>query len=240
MTSARRRRVITTRDEPGELDRRLIEAGFEVIHVPLIEVVDADGSELSAALGRLDDFAWLVVTSRHGARRLGGAAAAAPHVRLACVGTRTATELATLAGRAVDVTPARQTGADLVTAMPGGDGARVLVAQADLADDTVSTGLAERGYAVTTVVAYRTLSRTPTRLEREATASADAVTFASGSSAIAWAAAMGVITPPLVIAIGPTTAEAARRSGLQVTHVAADHSVEGLVAEVVRAFSLDS
>jgi uroporphyrinogen-III synthase len=240
MTPARRRRVVTTRDEPGELDRRLIEAGVEVIHVPLIEIADADGSDLVEALARLDSFAWLVVTSRHGARRVGGAAAAAPHVRLACVGTRTATELANLAGRDVDVTPARQTGAGLVTAMPEGHGGLVLLAQADLADDAVSAGLAERGYSVTTVVAYRTLIRTPTRLEREAMASADAVIFASGSSAIGWAAAMGDTTPPLVITIGPTTAEAARRSGLQVTHVAADHSVEGLVAEVVRAFSVDS
>jgi uroporphyrinogen-III synthase len=240
MSDAPRRRVITTRDEPGELDRLLIAAGIEVLHIPLIEIDDAEGPSFDDALRRLDRFDWLVVTSRHGARRVGPAAAAAPRLRLACVGTRTAAELAAAAGRAVDVMPGRQTGGDLVASMPDGDGAQLLLAQADAADDTVSHGLARRGYDVTTVVAYRTRLRRPNRLEREAMASADAVAFASGSSAAGWVDAVGTVTPRLVVAIGPTTAEAARRSGLQVTHVAADHSVEGLAAEVVRALATDS
>jgi uroporphyrinogen-III synthase len=234
MTPPQRPRVITTRDEPGEVDRLLIAAGFEVVHVPLIEIVDVDPAPLERCLARLDEFEWLIVTSQHGARRV-GAAARDRATRLASVGTRTAAELESLAGRRVDIVPERQTGASLVDAMPPGSGARVLLAQADLADGTVATGLEAKGYAVTTVTAYRTRTRRPVRLEREAMAAADAVTFASGSSAVAWVEAVGTETPPLVIAIGPTTAAAARRAGLDVTHVAADHSVAGLVAEVIRA-----
>jgi hypothetical protein len=166
MSDAPRRRVITTRDEPGELDRLLIAAGIEVLHIPLIEIDDAEGPSFDDALRRLDRFDWLVVTSRHGALRVGPAAAAAPRLRLACVGTRTAAELAAAAGRAVDVMPGRQTGGDLVASMPDGDGAQLLLAQADAADDTVSHGLARRGYDVTTVVAYRTRLRRPNRIVR--------------------------------------------------------------------------
>ena len=44
------RRVVTTRDEPGELDRLLAEAGADVVHVPLIEIAEPedDGAELRA------------------------------------------------------------------------------------------------------------------------------------------------------------------------------------------------
>ena len=131
------RRVVTTRDEPGELDRLLVEAGADVVHVPLIEIVDVagGGSAIDAAFETADRVDWVVVTSRHGAERVGDAVARRPHLRLAAVGTRTAADLARLAGRAVDVVPGRQTAADLVAAMPiEGAGQVVVVAQADGAD----------------------------------------------------------------------------------------------------------
>lgn len=226
------RRVVITRDEPGRLDELLVELGAEVVHVPLIEIEDADPAEL-AALGDAD---WVVVTSQHGARRVGGAIAGRPEVRLAAVGTRTAAVLAARAGRAVDVVPDRQTAADLVAAMPDGHGALAVVAQADRADGALATGLGRRGYRVTPVTAYRTVLRKPTEGERRAALTADAVAFASGSAAEAWAAAIGTDTPPIVVAIGPTTRRVAAAAGLKVTHVAADHNLEGLAAEVAAAF----
>ena len=228
------RRVATTRDRPGRLDVRLAELGAEVVHVPLIEVVDAPGDELSDALARLDDVDWVIVTSQHGAARVADAVAAHPRLRLAAVGTRTADVLVAASGRPVDVVPERQTAADLVDAMPdptpGAD--RVLVAHADRAERTLVDGLRDRGFDVRAVVAYLTRLRAPTPDERAALASVDAVALASGSAARAWAAALGTWTPPQVVVIGPSTARVARELGLQVTAEAADHSVEGLVAEV--------
>jgi uroporphyrinogen-III synthase len=108
----------------------------------------------------------------------------------------------------------------------------VLVAQADRAEPTLVDRLRARGFAVQAVVAYETRLRRPTAAERASLAGVDAVAFASGSAARAWAAAIGTQTPPHVVAIGPTTARAARDVGLQVTAVAADHSVAGLAAAV--------
>ncbi|MGA1723367.1 MAG: uroporphyrinogen-III synthase, partial [Ilumatobacteraceae bacterium] len=65
-----------------------------------------------------------------------------------------------------------------------------------------------------------------------AAAGADAVLLASGSAATAWADA-GPIDAGAIVAIGPTTAEAARTAGLEVTAVAEDHSIDGLVDAVV-------
>jgi uroporphyrinogen-III synthase len=67
-----------------------------------------------------------------------------------------------------------------------------------------------------------------------AVAGADALLLASGSAAQAWVDAMGPAGPPIVVAIGPMTAAVADRLGLKVSGVAADHSLDGLVAELAR------
>lgn len=231
-------RVVTTRPETGRLEELLAAAGLEVVHVPLIEIVDAadGGAALADALDALAAGDWLVVTSQHGARRVGAAAAARPGVRLAAVGTRTAEELAALAGRPVDVVPEHQTGADLVAALPpAAPGTTAVIAQADQADGAVAGGLERLGYRVLAVTAYRTVARRPTEADRARVLAAEVLALASGSAARAWAAAFGPDTPPVVAAIGPTTAAAAEAAGLDVTHVAASHSVEGLAATITGA-----
>jgi uroporphyrinogen-III synthase len=178
------------------------------------------------------------VTSRHGAARVGESLADHPQVRTAAVGTRTANEIERLAGRPVDVTPSRQTAADLLEAMPpNGHGQVVVVAHADRADPALAVGLSALGYRVRTVVAYRTLARTPNAEGRAAALGADAVAFASGSAAQAWHDAIGTETPSVVVAIGPTTEGAARACGLDVTHVAQVHDVQGLVQTVIDALA---
>jgi len=231
------RRVVTTRDRRGRLDGLLAAAGADVIHVPLISIEPPLDDHLAVALADLDAFDWLVVTSRHGAERVGAAAAAHPELRLAAVGSATAAVLEEAAGRAVDVVPPRQTGADLVAALAAHAG-RALVAQADRADDTLAAGLVACGFVVDAVTAYRTVQRSPTWRERAAIATADGVGFASGSAVDAWVDAIGTDTPPVVVAIGPTTAAAAMHRGLEVTHVAADHDVEGLATAMADALGV--
>ena len=186
----------------------------------------------------LDDVDWVVVTSRHGAARVGKALSGHPQIRTAAVGTRTANEIERLTGRPVDVVPSRQTAADLLEAMPpDGNGQLVVVAHADRADPGLAVGLSALGYRVRPVVAYRTLARTPSAEERAAAVGADAVAFASGSAAQAWHDAIGTDTPAVVVAIGPTTEGAASACGLRVSHVAKEHSVEGLVQAVIDALT---
>lgn len=243
------RRIVTTRDAPGRLDAALTELGADVVHVPLIEIADAPdgGAALADALtGALrGSYDWVVVTSRHGAARVVDALAeaGAAAVRTAAVGTATAEVLATGTGRPVDLVPGVQRAAALVEAFAEagaaqtGDGApnRILVAQADRAEPTLVDGLRRLGHDVDVVTAYSTRLREPTTVEVEAALAADAVAFASGSAAEAWAATIGTRTPPAVCAIGPTTARAAAAHGIVVTAVADDHSVPGLVACLVEA-----
>jgi len=120
-----------------------------------------------------------------------------------------------------------------VTVTPG---ALAVVLKGDLAPPTLTDGLLAAGYRVEARTAYRTHGRAPDPDVRDVLLAADALTLASGSAARSWADAVGTATPPVVVAIGPTTEAAAADAGIVVTHVAATHDLEGLAEAVVAAF----
>jgi uroporphyrinogen-III synthase len=227
--------VLVTRERPGELGAMLAARGATVVHVPLIEVIEPadNGSALRDELSRLDRYGWLIATSPAGAERVGEAARSAPGVRLAAVGTATARVLAAEAGRNVDVVPTVQRAEALAEQLVAEMSVhqRILIAQADIAAPTLADMLRQAGHDVTTVTAYRTIARQP---DVEAVDGADAVLFASGSAVESWCRAFGPSGPPLVVAIGPSTAAVADRLGLKVSSVSADHSIDGLVTELER------
>jgi uroporphyrinogen-III synthase len=234
----RGRRVLVTRERPGELAATLAARGADVVHLPLIAVVEpADGgAHLRAELEQLDGFDWLIVTSAAGAERVGDAVAACPQVRLACVGTATAAALRSAGTRAVDLVPAVQRAEHLaeefVARVDGPQ--RVLIAQADRAAPTLAAALRRAGHEVVEAIAYRTVDVEPDADTLEAIDGADAVVFASGSAVESWCRAVGDRRPPIVVAIGPSTAATAARLGLAVTGVAHEHSLDGLVDELER------
>ncbi|HWM21205.1 MAG TPA: uroporphyrinogen-III synthase [Ilumatobacteraceae bacterium] len=236
----RGRTIVTTRDQPGALDALLVELGATVVHMPLIEIVEAadGGAALADALARIDTFDWIVVTSRHGAERVADAARESS-VRLAAVGTATATVLAERSGRPVELVPNVQLATALVEAFPDGPWS-VLVAQADRAADTIVAGLRRRGCDVVVCTAYSSRLRMPSTAELASALGADAVAFASGSAVEAWVEAIGTRTPPIVCVIGPTTESAATRSSLKVSAVAADHTVQGLARVLTELLVGDS
>jgi len=236
----RGRTIITTRDQPGALDALLEQLGARVVQLPLIEIGDAPdgGAALAEALGRIDTFDWIVVTSRHGAERVADAARGSS-VRMAAVGEATAAVLAERSGRSVELVPSQQLASALVEGFPDGPWS-VLVAHADRADDTVVAGLRRRGCDVVECTAYSTRLRMPSAVQLIDALDADAVAFASGSAVEAWIGAIGTRTPPVVCVIGPTTEAAATRSGLKVSAVAADHTVQGLARVLTELLVGDS
>lgn len=234
----RGRRVLVTRERPGELAAMLEARGADVVHLPLITVVEPldGGAGLQAALERLDRFDWLMVTSASGAERVGRAAAENAQVRLACVGTATAAALRVASGRTVDLVPAVQRADQLAEefiSLAGGP-QRVLIAHADRAAPTLPAALREADHEVVEVVAYRTIDVEPDAEALAVIEGADAVVFASGSAVESWCRAVGGRRPSIVLAIGPATAATAARLGLVVTGVASEHSLEGLVRELER------
>jgi len=88
------------------------------------------------------------------------------------------------------------------------------------------------------VEAYRTRPERPSPAELQAASGADAITFTSSSTVTSYLAVAGDgAVPPLVACIGPVTASTAREAGLSVEVVAAEHTIDGLVAALVEHFT---
>ncbi len=230
------RRVVVTRSagQSDDLVAALARLGAQAVAVPVIEIVDPTdgGAGLAAAVAGLGEFDWVVVSSPNGARRLLDALRDARDlggVAVAAVGSATAAVLAE--GNVVaDLVPDRFVGEGLVEAFPPGSG-RVLVVRAEVARDVVPVGLAERGWSVEVVAAYRTVAAVVSDERRQAVAGADAVCFTSSSTVEHFVAALGVeAVPPVVATIGPVTSDTARRLGLSVSVEAAEHTAAGLAA----------
>ncbi|HET6949942.1 MAG TPA: uroporphyrinogen-III C-methyltransferase, partial [Acidimicrobiales bacterium] len=237
------RRIVVTRarEQSGELVARLAALGAATVEVPAIAVRDpADGgAALAAAVERLADgvYDWLVLTSPNGARRLlaalrasGRDARALGGTRLAVIGPGTADVLAG-ANLIADLVPPRFVAESLLDVFPDtGEGevasGRVLLARAAVARDVLPEGLADRGWKVDVVEAYRT---EPAPLDEHAAAAlagAEIITFTSSSTVTNFLAVAGAgAVPPVVATIGPVTAATARQHGLTVDIEAEVHSL---------------
>jgi uroporphyrinogen III methyltransferase/synthase len=239
-------RVVVTRPraQASELVSALADAGAAVIELPVIAIADPSdgGRALEAAAARADTFDWVVFTSSNAVARFVGClrdGRALGGARLAAVGAVTARALA--AYRLVaDLVPDDETAVGLVDAMPdapsgGSRPGRVLFPRATEAREALAPGLRRKGWEVTEVDAYRTVPAGAAEGigedELTAASGSDVITFTSPSSVTHYAELAGSRPQPRVVAcIGPVTADAARAAGLRVDVVAADHSVEGLVA----------
>ena len=232
--------VITRSIAQNESFRQLLEARDAfVLEVPLIAIAepDDDGRERDDVLQRLHEFDWLVVTSPNGADRVApfiSAAQAAGDVTsmpmIAAVGDATARSLGTAVS--LVATPAQ---ADVLADMfPEGNGTALLV-QGNLADNMLSNALITKGWNVHQVIAYRTVQLRPADDVVDDALSADVLFLASGSAASAWFDAFGANTPPVVVAIGPSTAKVASNLGLDVTAIAPSQSLESMIETAERA-----
>ena len=214
-------------------------AGAEPVLAPLIELLPpADGgAALAAAVQRLDDYDWLVLTSANGAGRFVeavGGEPPPPGLHVAAIGPATAAELAS-AGVTAALLPEQYVAESLLEVFPApaarGATGRVLVVRAAVARDVLPDGLRAMGWSVDVVVAYRAQPRTPAATERAAAATCDTVIFTSPSVVDAFCDQPEPLpVPQTVAAIGPVTAAAARRRGLRVHVEAVEHTVAGVVA----------
>jgi uroporphyrinogen III methyltransferase / synthase len=240
------RRVVVTRarEQAGELVTRLQAQGAATVEVPAIEIRGpADGgAALAAAVDRLGDYDWVVLTSPNGARRLLGVvrdrgrdARAFAGARLAAIGPGTAEALAG-ANLEVDLVPPRFVAESLLDALPAPSATRgrLLLVRAAVARDVLPEGLRGQGWDVDVVEAYRTEQAPLAEEQAAAVAAADVVTFTSSSTVSNFLAAMGGRhIPPVVAAIGPITAATAREHGLAVDVEAEVHTIDGLVDALV-------
>lgn len=234
--------------EDEALSRMLVGLGADVIRLPMISFEPPlDASPLARALDLWDEYDWVVFTSPRGVTWTADALVTRgsdpdrnPPRRLAVVGPSTAAAARGVGWEPVLV-PERFDAEGLLEEIDRQgeifSGARVLLPLAEVARETLATGLRDRGARVDVVTAYR--SSAPETIEEGLIASLlvsespTLVTFTSPSAARhLFDLAGGSVLELPVAAIGPVTAEAARGLGFQVVVVPDHHTLDGLASAV--------
>ena len=232
--------VCRPREQAQRLTDGLAAAGAEVVSASVIAITDpADGgAALRAALARLSRGDWLVVTSPNGAVRAAAGGPLPDGVNVAAIGPGTADRAAAV-GLTVRLVPDRSIAEGLLQAFPSPDpqhgSSLVVVARAAVARPVLPDSLRAAGWDVLDVAAYRNVAARLSNDQRRAAAASDGVVFTSSSTVKRLVAELGAdAVPPLVASIGPATSATAAEHGLEVTVEATEHTIDGVVAALVR------
>jgi uroporphyrinogen-III synthase len=224
--------------------------GATVHEIPLTRIETLDLAPLHAAVGRLADYDWILLTSVNAVEHLArvvnerGVDAAMATRRLAVVGTATAQACDAQGWRAPTVQPEKMQAEgmlDLMAERSDIEGARMLYPSAAGARDVLPEGLRALGATVDVVPCYRSGADPDgqaTVRQLVAAGELDLVTVAAPSAVDSLLDAL----PPEhasrlpVAAIGPVTARAARVAGFPVKVESTAATMEGWVKAIVAAY----
>jgi uroporphyrinogen-III synthase len=228
----------------------LEDEGAVVLNLPVLELSPPDDPRpLQAAAEQIQRYEWVAFASPSGVEALVDAARAAGtldrlrRLSVAAVGPRTA-KAATDAGLSVRVESATATGAGLAQTLTGkvATGDSVLLPAAQEGRPELEEGLRAAGANVTRVAAYRAdqLTPAPEALEAVRAAPPQAVVFGSPRTVEAFLDVTGAegrrwLDHAKVVAIGPTTAAAAKGLGLAIAAVASQPTPEAMVEATFQA-----
>jgi uroporphyrinogen III methyltransferase / synthase len=227
--------VPRTKEQAGALSEQLRHYGAVPVEVPTISVEPPrTPQQMERAVHGLVSgrYQWVAFTSANAVRAVkerfdqyGLDSRSFAGLKVAAVGEQTAALLRSF-GIVPDLVPSgEQSTAGLLDEWPEFDPAvdpinRVFLPRADIATETLAAGLAELGWEVDDVTAYRTVRAAPPAAEiREAIKGGgfDAVLFTSSSTVRNLVGIAGKPHASTVVAcIGPQTAKTAEENGLRV------------------------
>ncbi len=247
--------VVITRPaaQAGEFAELLRGQGARVILFPTISIEPADGiTALDQALRYISSYHWLVFTSANSVkfffnhlRERGMDLRELKGVKIAAIGPATADAVKAM-GINVDIVPDEYISEGVVKAFEGIDlhGARVLLPRAETAREVIPKGLREMGARVEVIPIYRTVNsgldgRELVELMKRG--KVDVLTFTSPSTVkfcLEMIGGVEAIPPSVKIAcIGPVTADAARKSGMEVHIMQRPYDMEGFVKAIVEGMT---
>jgi uroporphyrinogen-III synthase len=239
--------------QAGKLSDGLIALGAAPVEVPVLEIRSPDSFEpLDAALRKLGQFHWLILTSANTAvtvasrcSLLGIDVSEIKLLSVAVIGSATA-EAARKAGFRVTLVPDSYHSEGLVAALGKSiAGTRVLLARAKVARDVIPDALTAVGAELTVVDAYQTALPDGSRelLVEALKTGIDAATFTSSSSVrnLAEVAREAGVDFPFAgvpaISIGPVTSATLREFGWEPAGEAGASDIPGLIAAVVQGLT---
>lgn len=251
------RRIVVTRarKQAGSLAQRIEALGGEVIEFPTIETLaPASFAALDNAVRQIESYGWIFFTSVNGVKffldRLplaGKSAANLANAKVVAVGSETAKRLAD-AGVAVTLIPSSFSAEGILATLNSAElaGQRVLLPRAAHARDLLPDTLRQWGALVEVVEAYRTVAPAfdaTAILRRFASGEVDMVTFTSSSTVSNFVQLCGggslaaIVGNARLASIGPITAQTIAELGGQVTVMAQQSTIDGLISALVEYFS---
>jgi uroporphyrinogen III methyltransferase/synthase len=240
--------VTRAREQATAMVAPLRQLGAEAIELPTIAIEPpSDPAPLDNAIANLPSWDWLMFTSVNGVRRFQERLAAsafdtrAIRGRLCAIGPATRDALSAMQLK-VDVMAREYVAEGLLEALREFDmnGAKVLIARAAVARDTLPAELTRRGAQVEIAEAYRTIAPAalPARVADVLKRKPDWITFTSTSTAVNFVEAAGgpeALKGIRAASIGPITTAALKNLGIEVSVEAETYTVEGLIAGIVKA-----
>jgi len=251
------RRIVVTRarQQAGGLAQRIEALGGEAIEFPTIEIQPpASFAALDGAVRQIASYHWIIFTSVNSVEpfleRLQSAGRALADLRsaqVAAIGSETAKRLIA-AGVAVTVIPGRFQAEGILESLNPADlvGKRVLIPRAAKARDVLPETLRQWGAIVDVVEAYRTVAPAfdAAAVQRQLQGGdVDMVTFTSSSTVSNFVQLCGgdslasIVGAAALASIGPITAKTIEELGGQVTVMAQEFTIDGLVKAMVAYFS---
>lgn len=234
------KRVLITRPEEHstEFIEALKSAGAEPILFPVFEISPLqDYANFDSALKALLDFDWLIFTSVHSVHALFKRIryleieSLPDNLKVAVVGSRTANCLQKY-GRTANFVPLEYLATEILFGLQPVRGKRFLLLQSNLSAHTLAEAIQEGGGEVLELATYRNELHVPDVSALDALQNGvDVITFTSPSSVRnfkAIAEKYNIRPKPLIVCIGPVTAQAAREAGFVVDIEAQEHTIAGL------------
>ena len=228
MMSLKDKKIVVTRapHQAAKLVKMLRDRDAVPLIYPCIDIAPPeDTSELDGALRNLKAYEWLLLTSSNTVlalyRRMGALQVQVDWTKLkvAAVGSSTASSVEALFGTKADFIPEEQTGVVLAETLPFHEQMRVFLPQSDIAKMDTAEMLRSRGVDVTVVSAYENIigqggEDIPLRLSENRV---DAITFTSGSTVEGFVQRIAPMTAYDLPAacIGTSTAEVAESHGFK-------------------------
>jgi uroporphyrinogen-III synthase len=242
------KRVIITRSKEGnvELASRLTRMGFTPIIVDTTEYLPPrDWKEVDVRLSDLQSYDWIVFTSSTGVRffvermrELGLAARWSGKPLVSAVGEKTAKAL-NFAGLHVSFIPSKFLTSALGDELPSGEGSKVLLLRANIAEPELANRLVRRRFEVDDTAIYRT-NYLEADLDAKNFIPVDLVIFGSPSAVKGFcdripSHVLDRVRRAKAACIGPVTADAARQAGFKSLMIPKEHTYDALLEEIGRS-----
>lgn len=240
------KKILVTRPKHQSmgLSRLLEREGAQVLETPTIEIVERSG-EVNRVIKKLADYDWLVFTSANGVSAFyqglvnkGLDSRILYPVKVCAIGPATAQALASWGIRA-DLVPSEYSTTGILAGMKGRTirGKSFLLVRADIATSELEEELKKKGASVERLSVYKTVlaSKMDKEVKNELTCGkVDIIVFTSASTVKGFCKLLGKdissIGKPVIACIGPVTAATAKDARLEVSVVAKEHTVEGLIS----------